>query len=641
MASFMPYGKQQFLDAAGVSLALGSVAFYIPGTTTPKNTWQDEGQTTLNTNPVALDASGYAIIFGEGSYRQIVKDVLGNTIWDQVVDAPDFNAAITTALVPYTPLLPAATATLVAPTNGVSDARAAIASQDGLGPFYIPAGLYYISSNLTLNSQPTFAPGARFVTNGATITFTQDPIAGSYQIFNITGSGAIAGLINVDVTWFNGDAWNNPGRTDGRALAQHAYDACVLLAGGGSTVRWPGGYMKHDGQFITITKGQRTVGAGLAKTMMLWTTTSTNGFQISTVKNATIEGIGCSYSDPTILPASGTFIDVSGGFLCAIRDIFCGTAYNGIVFRAGTASCNVSNVFLYECFSSGIFCTSAGDIYVNQFLVTTGYTYLTLTVSSGTFVTGEHFVTGPSTATIAQINGNLYRVVGSTNFTVGSTLTGSTSGAVATVTACQVPNTLGGIRLTEHAEAIIFSDGDVIGGQYALITTATTNAISIRPEYNKFTNVYFDSTIAGVDCQNSVEFDFVDCWFSGPGNQAGYFHAIDGFKFTGGQAFDAGGYGLVFESTATNFIINGMSIRGNGTASAGVYSGVLIKAGATKFNISHCIGDDSNVSVGTQKYAVEIQAGASDRYSVSYNRFTSSQVSDGGTGTNKAVGNNF
>src|SRR5260370_370679 len=85
MATRLPFGKQQFTDANGGPLAGGSVSFFIPGTTTPKNTWQDAGETTLNTNPVTLDSAGRAIIFGSGNYRQIVKDSLGNTIWDQVV----------------------------------------------------------------------------------------------------------------------------------------------------------------------------------------------------------------------------------------------------------------------------------------------------------------------------------------------------------------------------------------------------------------------------------------------------------------------------------------------------------------------------------------------------------------------------
>jgi len=84
MATLLPNGKQQFFDANGAPLAGGTVTFYIPNTTTFKNTWQDPTQTTLNSNPVVLDAGGWAVIYGSGVYRQVVKDVFGNTIWDQL-----------------------------------------------------------------------------------------------------------------------------------------------------------------------------------------------------------------------------------------------------------------------------------------------------------------------------------------------------------------------------------------------------------------------------------------------------------------------------------------------------------------------------------------------------------------------------
>jgi microcystin-dependent protein len=82
-ATLLPNGKQQFFDANGHPLAGGSVTFSVPGTTTPKSTWQNSGQTTLNTNPILLDINGSAVIYGSGCYRQIVKDSGGNTIWDQ------------------------------------------------------------------------------------------------------------------------------------------------------------------------------------------------------------------------------------------------------------------------------------------------------------------------------------------------------------------------------------------------------------------------------------------------------------------------------------------------------------------------------------------------------------------------------
>ena len=82
-AVLLPNGKQQFLDSNGAPLAGGTVNFYVaPNTTTPKSTWKDSSRSVLNTNPVVLDSSGEAVIYGVGAYRQLVKDVFGNTIWD-------------------------------------------------------------------------------------------------------------------------------------------------------------------------------------------------------------------------------------------------------------------------------------------------------------------------------------------------------------------------------------------------------------------------------------------------------------------------------------------------------------------------------------------------------------------------------
>jgi hypothetical protein len=83
MATILPLAETQFNDALGVPLAGGSVYFYTPSTTTPKDTFQDALQTIPNSNPVILDSAGRAIILGSGSYRQVVYDANGNLIWDQ------------------------------------------------------------------------------------------------------------------------------------------------------------------------------------------------------------------------------------------------------------------------------------------------------------------------------------------------------------------------------------------------------------------------------------------------------------------------------------------------------------------------------------------------------------------------------
>lgn len=91
-ATLLPNAKQQFLDSNGRPLSGGSVYFYIPNTSTLKNTWQDAGKTVLNTNPVVLDANGQAIIYGDGQYRQVVYDVHGNLIWDKLTDSYALNS---------------------------------------------------------------------------------------------------------------------------------------------------------------------------------------------------------------------------------------------------------------------------------------------------------------------------------------------------------------------------------------------------------------------------------------------------------------------------------------------------------------------------------------------------------------------
>ncbi|HWT40184.1 MAG TPA: hypothetical protein VN081_02835, partial [Dongiaceae bacterium] len=75
----------QFLDANGQPLAVGSLTFYEPSSTTLKTTYSDEALTIANTNPLPLDASGRpsSEIFISGQYRVILKDSGGVTIWDR------------------------------------------------------------------------------------------------------------------------------------------------------------------------------------------------------------------------------------------------------------------------------------------------------------------------------------------------------------------------------------------------------------------------------------------------------------------------------------------------------------------------------------------------------------------------------
>lgn len=84
--TLLPNAKQTFFNTDGTLCVGCTVDFYIPGTFVRKDTWQDEGQTILNSNPLTVDSAGNALIYGSGAYRQILKDALGGTIWDQLTE---------------------------------------------------------------------------------------------------------------------------------------------------------------------------------------------------------------------------------------------------------------------------------------------------------------------------------------------------------------------------------------------------------------------------------------------------------------------------------------------------------------------------------------------------------------------------
>lgn len=88
MTQLLPNGKQHFVDNNGHPLVGGRVYHYYVGTNTPKDTYQDSGQTIPNTNPIVLDARGEASIYGAGTYRQVLTTSSGVTIWDQVILDP-------------------------------------------------------------------------------------------------------------------------------------------------------------------------------------------------------------------------------------------------------------------------------------------------------------------------------------------------------------------------------------------------------------------------------------------------------------------------------------------------------------------------------------------------------------------------
>jgi hypothetical protein len=109
--TLLPNGQQCFVGDGGQPLVNGSINMFVPPGTTVKTTWQNANQTVANTNPIALDANGCAIIYGVGSYRQQVFDgpvvggvTTGNLIFDlTTTDTSAYNSVFWASLASGTP----------------------------------------------------------------------------------------------------------------------------------------------------------------------------------------------------------------------------------------------------------------------------------------------------------------------------------------------------------------------------------------------------------------------------------------------------------------------------------------------------------------------------------------------------------
>lgn len=180
-ASLVPPFKQTFVDINGKPLVGGTVGMYVPATLTPANTWQDSAQTILNTNPITLDSRGQAIIYGVGSYRQILTDSLGNVVWDGEIDA--FQESV------------------FGPQDSIASA-----TTTNLGS--VASNNVLIGGTTTINSfgaSASLANPIYFIQFGGALTLTYNAtsmiLPGSANITTAAGDGALAEFINVAGYW--------------------------------------------------------------------------------------------------------------------------------------------------------------------------------------------------------------------------------------------------------------------------------------------------------------------------------------------------------------------------------------------------------------------------------------------------------
>jgi hypothetical protein len=226
------------------SLAGGSVGMYQPGTLNLAQTWKDSGQATLNTNPIMLDANGCALIYGVGTYRQIVYDNLGNVVWDRPTSVAPVN--------PYWAGTAGGTANAITVTDGSfagTDGQSLefLASATNTGPVTLnPSGYGPISLVKNSTSGPVPLTGSEIIA-GNLVVVTYSAAHNEFIIQNPSADQSSAStVITCNATY----GCDPTGVTDNTSAFLKFWSACNTLtqstspAQGGNECFIPAGHYK-------------------------------------------------------------------------------------------------------------------------------------------------------------------------------------------------------------------------------------------------------------------------------------------------------------------------------------------------------------------------------------------------------------
>lgn len=192
MTSLLPPCEIQYSDANGSPYAGGTLTFFIPGTDTLKNTWQDSSQQTQNTNPVVLDSAGRTPpIFGFGDYRCVLKDSDLNLVFDQLTSSTLGESVISNVMLP---VVGAATLSLARDLMGITGAIQNAVNTISLLPGPTGSAGTPGVAGATGPTGPT-GPAGSSGSGAPTVTLNGNGIAAAWSNFVVQG-GTLTGIGN-------------------------------------------------------------------------------------------------------------------------------------------------------------------------------------------------------------------------------------------------------------------------------------------------------------------------------------------------------------------------------------------------------------------------------------------------------------
>lgn len=361
-----------------------------------------------------------------------------------------------------------------------------------------------------------------------------------------------------------------------------AINAAIAAATNGGIIVFPPGTYYIGSTSLLLSAGKYMVGAGKHATTILYDGPTMNAISVTNISSSW--GISDLRMKQTGTPTAGAAINVDTASNGTIERVYFETVYSGLHTKNAQAN-----------------------------------RYLNLD-----FWTFQNYG-------IAMLGGN------NDIFIENCFINGQTAGGLAG------PGT--GLRLFDKAEAIMCVNIEVILCNYALTTDSAANTFSLRPAYNRFFNCFFDSSTNGVSLNNCTNMEFTQCWTSNRPNSGMVVNTVDDVTFMNCSFINSANHGCLVQSTAKRVKFIGCKFISNSTASAGTYHGLSIVGGTTDFVIQGCTITNGLGFSGIQGWGILVNAGASDRYIIADNLVTGNQqaagVSDGGTGTNKRVANNY
>lgn len=440
--------------------------------------------------------------------------------------------------------------------NAIANAQA-----NGNVDVIFPAGLYRIGSNLTINHNIRLEGRASLVVpTGVTVTFSMQPEISptTVQAFYTEGTGLIAGLREARGEWFYGSKLNGTSSSTADVEFQKLADSVVT----GGKIILPSGTIHITGSTaIQFTKGQHVEGSSHRGTRIVTTNdTTANAFRF-TGSESYVGNLSIFKLNDYIRPTAGVGIDMDGNFWIA-ENLRTNSLYTAIkATKAGKLKAFDFNDSAY----AGIWFSGHADSYANQGIISAASSFVTFSGVSGTFSPSGEKVTWSGNPEAVDLyidpsSGSRGKIVlGLRNPTVGTVITGQTSGATATVASITHAHAGGGIRSTDYNESMLFTDIDVVGGAYSLYLEGTT---SKQAANNKFQQCLFDSNrFNGVFINRAIATVFSGCWFSNrPTDYDVYLSNCSHTVFR--DCIIANTYGgfLLNEGTAKNTVVDSCTI---------------------------------------------------------------------------------